>query len=688
MSCRRTPSVIALAAAIGVVTLPAMAQTIPCKYPRPKGPFPSQAPSLALLGSVTQLSSKIGAPVLTSNLATTVAINNTASDARRAQALSDAQITAVNANTLADGLGLQMGAIYRRSAFFKSSNDGATATCGEISPAVTAIIGAAEATTGPDSGADKNGYANGWKGKYAPPAGGVLNVLGQFYGVKNDAPGADPNGNPRPFQTAPLDATSGLRIRTYDGKDFFGVSTNSKIMLVGESDEDRAAGRTGSDLRDNPSYPSGHTTFGYTESLLLALMVPERFRAMVYRGSEYGDSRIVIGAHYAIDVIGGRTLATYDLAQALAGKTGYGSMPAGTFQDGLAAAARDLRDTLRKGGCPDIAVCALDPIIRADQAIVMDNGRPKPASVQSAYAFRLNYGLAPMASENDPPEVMPVKAGFLLQSRFPYLTVEQRSDVLRTTEGPSGHFLDVNPTTGSFLSKTGDGPDAQVGAYSRINLFAAAGGYMEFADRVVVEQDPALVTDPHLQPFADFAKADTWSNDIGGQGGLTKRGSGTLTLTGANTYAGPTLIEGGTLEIAGSVASPTTVESSGTLAGSGHLGEVYVLQGGRLAPGAVGVGGPMGISGSLSVAKGGAVSINSAGAQGTLKVAGNALLDDAGLIVSGPLKIGQRVTVLTAKKVVGAFGRVELADPTLAAELEYKPETVILTVKAKKNAAL
>ena len=48
--------------------------------------------------------------------------------------------------------------------------------------------------------------------------------------------------------------------------------------------------------------------------LLLAILIPERYPQMVARGAEYGNNRIVIGAHYAMDVLGGRTLTMYDLA--------------------------------------------------------------------------------------------------------------------------------------------------------------------------------------------------------------------------------------------------------------------------------------------------------------------------------------------------------------------------------------
>ena len=66
------------------------------------------------------------------------------------------------------------------------------------------------------------------------------------------------------------------------------------------------------DLGNSPSYPSGHTTYGYTGGLILAMLVPERYQQMITRGAEYGNDRIIVGAHYAMDVIGGRTLALFD----------------------------------------------------------------------------------------------------------------------------------------------------------------------------------------------------------------------------------------------------------------------------------------------------------------------------------------------------------------------------------------
>lgn len=75
----------------------------------------------------------------------------------------------------------------------------------------------------------------------------------------------------------------------------------------------------------------------------------------------------------------------------------------------------------------------------------------------------------------------------------------------------------------------------------------------------------------------------TFSNDIGGAGGLTKRGAGVLRLVGANTYAGPTMVEGGKLVVNGSVTSEVTVRAAGTLGGSGTVAKIDNY--GVLAPG-------------------------------------------------------------------------------------------------------
>jgi autotransporter-associated beta strand protein len=86
----------------------------------------------------------------------------------------------------------------------------------------------------------------------------------------------------------------------------------------------------------------------------------------------------------------------------------------------------------------------------------------------------------------------------------------------------------------------------------------------------------------------DVAGAATFTSPIQGTGGLTKAGAGVLTLSGTNTYTGPTTVSAGTLLVNGSQSSSSgSVASGATLGGTGTIGAVTVN--GTLSPG---VGGP------------------------------------------------------------------------------------------------
>jgi acid phosphatase (class A) len=57
------------------------------------------------------------------------------------------------------------------------------------------------------------------------------------------------------------------------------------------------------------SYPSGHSTYGWTTALILAQVAPERAPQILQRAAEYAESRLVCGMHFPSDIEAGRVLA-------------------------------------------------------------------------------------------------------------------------------------------------------------------------------------------------------------------------------------------------------------------------------------------------------------------------------------------------------------------------------------------
>ncbi|MBR2299601.1 MAG: phosphatase PAP2 family protein [Alphaproteobacteria bacterium] len=63
-------------------------------------------------------------------------------------------------------------------------------------------------------------------------------------------------------------------------------------------------------LKKNSSYPSGHTTMGWAIALVLAEINPEHQNAILKRGFEYGQSRVIVGFHYQSDVDAARIITS------------------------------------------------------------------------------------------------------------------------------------------------------------------------------------------------------------------------------------------------------------------------------------------------------------------------------------------------------------------------------------------
>ena len=364
------------------------------------------------------------------------------------QALRDALITGV-AYELADGLGNKLGVAYQTTIIA----DCKTSIFTSKLPAVARLIGFANATSHADSDASKYFFANATRDGTEPVSGeaklivtdvnGTTNVFGRAYGPPVGSGKTNPFGNSRPFQTEP-------HFTKYAGKDFCGSETTNTDNLK--------------HLAANPAYPSGHTVYGYMESVLLALLVPERYQQMVTRAAEYGNDRILLGSHYAMDVLAGRTLALYDLAQLLANKPGYigvkrEDVEIGDFQQALADARAELVAALEKACGGKIADCA-----GQDQSRFADPAMNK-AFYEATQTYSLPVVFANSAQASHDVAKLAPEAGYLLTAAFPNLTLAQADAILTLTQGPGGGFLD-------------DG--SAFGVYSRLNLYNAAVRAAEF----------------------------------------------------------------------------------------------------------------------------------------------------------------------------------------------------------------
>ncbi|WP_161808145.1 autotransporter-associated beta strand repeat-containing protein [Mesorhizobium sp. 1M-11] len=126
--------------------------------------------------------------------------------------------------------------------------------------------------------------------------------------------------------------------------------------------------------------------------------------------------------------------------------------------------------------------------------------------------------------------------------------------------------------------------------------------------------------------------ATTVSQSVGGTGGFTKTGSGTLTIAGTSAYTGATKVAVGTLSVNGSIASSSsvTVDYGATIGGSGTLGSTVVngtLSAGN-SPGKLTVAGDLTLgSTSTSLFELGAPGIVGGPANDLVYVTGNLVLN-------------------------------------------------------------
>ena len=173
----------------------------------------------------------------------------------------------------------------------------------------------------------------------------------------------------------------------------------------------------------------------------------------------------------------------------------------------------------------------------------------------------------------------------------------------------------------------------------------------------------------------------TFSGAIGGTGGLTKIGDGTLFLTGTSGYTGPTNVNAGVLDVNGSLASTVSVNSGATLMGGGTIGGLNVANGGIVAPGnSIGT---LHVTGNVGFTTGAVyqVQINTAGQSDLIAAGGHATLTGGNVQVFGTPTPNLNYTILTAQGgVSGTFTSVTAPASTFQGfVLDYTPTSVLLS---------
>ncbi len=528
---------------------------------------------------LSPFSTLLGTPTISQNLTTAISINNNATSAQRAQALIDNTITTDNGVVLSDGLGTNLNAIWRAN--------NATSGSGAFSPNLLALFRQINAISQDDSGKAKNFFADGSAngsvfvsnsnlalGKTATsntpitgvslPPGGTYNVYDKAY-----APIGAPNltGDSRPVQVTPGS------IVNFSGLTFTGTPTSNTAIIGGVS------GNVGTGLFANASFPSGHTTFGYTTSILFAMLVPERYQQMLTRGSEYGDSRIVLGAHYPLDVIAGRALASYDIVQMLSnnpkylgatvnGVFGIGDLTTtNNFQTVFTSAQTDVRNLLTTGCGTDIATCAASGAPDRFSNLAQD---------QASYIARLTYGLPTLSFAQAPREAAPAggpDASILLATVYGGDSTSAKA--IAPTGGLLGNLststinqIIVNTETNAIAGFYG----TALSYWTRLDLFSAAGYFQNVTGTITLGSTDRVNTPVTV-----------------GNGG---------TLAGTGTVASTTVTRGGALQ-PGSVV-PGTLTVNGNLAF--QSGALYIVQSNATALSSVNVTGTAALAGTLQVA--------------------------------------------------------------------------------------
>lgn len=242
-------------------------------------------------------------------------------------------------------------------------------------------------------------------------------------------------------------------------------------------------------LAASGSFPSGHTTYAYTQGTGLAYLLPELGTQIMARTSEAGNNRIVLGVHYPLDIMGGRIAGQYGVASALADPTTRGKAADARTELVGYLIARCKAD----GHGDTLSACIESTGANADKGYanafvdaVSKRAITDRASALAVYDARMTYGFEADATADQTP-VVPDAAIDLLDNveAFRDLSREQKRQILAATEGAAGYPLD----------------DSSQG-WARIDLAAA------YSAKVTIGTDGNVIDVEMGQPAASVVVSD------------------------------------------------------------------------------------------------------------------------------------------------------------------------------------
>ncbi|MBK0062458.1 MULTISPECIES: acid phosphatase [unclassified Acinetobacter] len=369
-------------------------------------------------------------------------------------------------------------------------------------------------------------------------------------------------------------------------------------------------------------FPSGHTAEAGRNAIAMAYLVPQRYQEIIARGMDLGDSRIIAGMHSALDVIGGR------LQSIAADVANLNAMTQAQRKEAYSQAQTQLMKATNTSTFEEFYALSKMPYDANDRFADLEKLK-KQVDQWMTYGFN-------QISDKTKTATVPKGAEILLETRFPYLSAEQRRVVLKSTALASGYPV-MDDTEG----------------YGRLNLFRAGGGYGNFNGDVYLTMDADL---------GGFNQYDQWNNDITGEGKLTKLGTGTLALAGNNAFTGGIDLKQGSLELSSENAAAQ--------------GDIYMHENSRLNINATKT---VNVSGNLTQLSGTTLNVNlQLNTLPAIQVGKTVTLNGTlQLITKTNLPTGT-YTVLSAKKLQGSFKRVTLNGKDITAN--YQNNSVVFTV--------